>query len=130
MACLTADATGHCRIQHRMTHTDLAYLERFCNGDIKQMQDCIRLYLDGTPALFAQLEERMRSGDAEGLAVVTHGLRPQVHFMGAKELYDVLTAIEECARSAGAQACREQVLRVAELKEKVRAELLAQQDPS
>ncbi len=112
------------------THTDLTLLERFCNGDRQQMQACIRLYLEGTPAMFTQVQEHLQAGDGAGLAGVVHGLRPQVHFMGAQELYDVLTVVEERARTEGAEACRQQVLRAAELQEAVLAELLAQQDPS
>lgn len=106
-----------------MAHIDLAYLERFCKGDRARIEKYIRMYVEASPGLFAQLRERHAQGDAEALAVAAHSLRPQVNYMGAQALFDLLTAIEQLARNAGASACTAQVAEACELNEKVMAEL-------
>ena len=103
--------------------TDLSYLERFCKGDRSRMEKYIRMYLEASPGLFAQLQGRLSIGDAEAMAVSAHSLRPQVNYMGAQELFDLLTAIEQRARTEGANACSEQVADALGLNEKVMAEL-------
>ncbi|MBK8498356.1 MAG: Hpt domain-containing protein [Flavobacteriales bacterium] len=106
-----------------MAATDLGYLERFCKGDRARMEKYICMYLNASPGLFAQLQERLSAGDAEALAVSAHSLRPQVNYMGAQGLFDLLTAIEHRARAEGAEACAAQVAEACDLNEKVMAEL-------
>ncbi len=107
----------------RMAHTELGYLERFCKGDRSRMEKYIRMYLDASPGLFAQLRERQAADDAEALAVSAHSLRPQVNYMGAQRLFDLLTTIEQRARTEGAVACAAQVTEASDLNEIVMAEL-------
>ena len=102
---------------------DLAYLERFCKGDRARMEKYIRMYLDGAPGLFAKLEDRLKAGDGEGLAVAAHSVRPQVNYMGAQRLFDLLTRIEEQARTAGPAACAVDVNGALSLNAIVMAEL-------
>lgn len=106
-----------------MAVIDLGYLERFCKGDRSRMEKYIRMYLDASPGLFAQLQERLSAGDAEALAVSAHSLRPQVNYMGAQPLFDLLTAIELLARAEGAAACASQVEEALGLNAQVMAEL-------
>ncbi len=110
----------------RMAHTDLGYLERFCKGDRARMEKYIRMYLEASPGLFAQLRERQAGGDAEALAISAHSLRPQVNYMGAQRLFDLLTSIEQQARGEGAAACTDAVKEALELNGMVMAELRAQ----
>jgi HPt (histidine-containing phosphotransfer) domain-containing protein len=105
--------------------TDLAYLERFCKGDRARMEKYVMMYLQGAPALYARLTEMLEARDAEGLAVVAHSLRPQVHFMGAQHLLDRLTNLENLARTEGAGACSDLVKEVIGLNGNVMAELKA-----
>ena len=104
-------------------HTDLSYLERFCKGDRARMEKYIRMYLAASPALFAALATKADAGDAEGLAVAAHSLRPQVNYMGAQELFDTLTAIEQRARAKGVDACKELLERLTGMNDAVMAEL-------
>lgn len=105
--------------------TDLAYLERFCKGDRGRMEKYIAMYLQGAPDLFAKLNSALSEGDAEALAVSAHSIRPQVNYMGAQRLFDMLTTLEQRARSEGAAACAALVNEVHDLNEKVMAELQA-----
>ena len=66
---------------------------------------------------------RQREEDAEGLATAAHSLRPQVSYMGAHELFDLLTRIEQCARQQGVAACKEHLSRLSELSDQVMTEL-------
>lgn len=106
-----------------MAYTDLGYLERFCKGDRSRMEKYIIMYLEASPGLFGHLRDRLTAGDAEALAISAHSLRPQVNYMGAQKLYDVLTGIEHRARAEGAAACSTQVDEAFGLNEKVMAEL-------
>lgn len=106
-------------------HIDLDYLHRFCKGDRSRMEWYIRLYLECSPELFGALAAKAGSGDAEGLAVAAHDLRPQVNYVGAQELFDLLTRIEDQAREQGTEACKDQVARIADLNARVLAELEA-----
>ena len=105
---------------------DLAYLERFCKGDRSRMLKYIQMYLHGAPGLFAKLKELLSTGDNEGLAVAAHSLRPQVNYRGAQRIFDLLTLIEDRARTHGATACPAQVDEALGLNELVMTELRAQ----
>lgn len=105
--------------------TDLAYLERFCKGDKVRMEKYLRMYLEGTPTLFNTMQALCTAGDAEALAVAAHSLRPQVNYMGAKRVFDLLTVVEQRARAEGAAACVTEVSEMLALNEKVLAELRA-----
>lgn len=107
-------------------HIDLAYLERFCKGDRSRMEKYMQMYVQGAPDLFAKLKVLFEAGDAEGLAVAAHSLRPQVNYMGAQGLFDLLTSIEQVARANGANACAGRVAEALTLNEHVLAELRAQ----
>lgn len=93
---------------------DLSYLERMCKGDSQRMGRYIALYLQEAPALFEQLQEALRSGNGEVLAVSAHTLRPQVRYMGSNGLFRLLTTLEIRARARGANVCAELVTEACE----------------
>jgi HPt (histidine-containing phosphotransfer) domain-containing protein len=107
------------------THTDLAYLGRFCKEDRSRMERYVHMYLEGAPALFHDLVARLEAGDAEGLAVAAHSLRPQVNYMGAQRVFDLLTKVETEARAQGTAACRAMVNECVDLNAKVMDDLRA-----
>ena len=107
-------------------HTDLAYLERFCKGDRSRMEKYVLMYLQGAPDLFQKLKSLLDSGDGGSLAVAAHSLRPQVNYMGAQRLFELLTMIEDRARGEGATACAPLVQEAMDLNKNVMAELQAQ----
>lgn len=88
---------------------DLDYLKRFCKEDRARMERYVNMYIQGSPALFQDLLAKVEAGDAEGLAVAAHSLRPQVNYMGAQRVFDLLTAIESEARTKGTTACGSKV---------------------
>ncbi len=103
--------------------TDLGYLERFCKGDRSRMEKYIRMYIDASPRLFADLGAKAAAGDANGLAIAAHSLRPQVNYMGAHHLFETLTTIEQKARAEGTAACAVLIDRLPGMNERVLDEL-------
>ena len=108
-----------------MAHIDLDYLSRFCKGDRSRMVKYIRMYLDASPGLFAELASHAASGDAKRLAVAAHSLRPQVNYMGAQVLFELLTRIEHCALEQGTSACSELLAQLPTINAQVATELKA-----
>lgn len=106
-----------------MSVIDLGYLDRFCKGDRDRMEKYIRMYIDGSPHLFADLALKAAAGDADGLALAAHGLRPQVNYMGAHQVFEMLTTIEEKARAKGVAACAELIALLPGMNERVLDEL-------
>lgn len=105
--------------------TDLVYLERFCKGDRSRMEKYIRMYLSGAPDLFEKMNSALAAQDGESLAVAAHSARPQVNYMGAQKLFDLLTVLEQQARADGASTCHALVKDAIDLNDKVMAELRA-----
>lgn len=117
---------GSCAYFHRRMsapHTDLGYLERFCKGERSRIERYIKMYIEASPALFARMVDVGGANDAEELAIAAHSLRPQVNYMGAQGLFDLLTSIEQRARMEGAAACMDMVHEALDLNEKVMTEL-------
>lgn len=108
-----------------MAVIDLGYLERFCRGDRSRVEKYIRMYIDASPGQFADLAAKAAAGDAEGLALAAHALRPQVNYMGAHHLFGTLTTIEQKAREHGAAACAEEIAGSLGMNERVVHELRA-----
>ena len=102
---------------------DLAFLERFCQGDRSRMAKYIRLYLAEAPALFAELQQAADDQNAAQVAASAHDLRPMMHQMGAQRLMDVLTTLEERAKEEEATAMALLVQDVVRMSTEVEAEL-------
>ncbi|MBL7950795.1 MAG: Hpt domain-containing protein [Flavobacteriales bacterium] len=79
-------------------HVDLGFLRRICKGDHARMAEFIRAYLTTAPRLYEDLTEAAQRGDAKALSAATHDLRPQVHYMGAHRLAELLETIDQQAR--------------------------------
>ncbi|MBP8823069.1 MAG: hypothetical protein KBH07_05460 [Flavobacteriales bacterium] len=108
-----------------MPTIDLTRLTAFCTGDRTRMERYIRAYMDAQPDGMAQLKEMLANGDARGVAVVAHSLRPQSTFMGAEVVLEVLTTIEQHARSDDLAACAAPIATLEVLQMAVTAELRA-----
>lgn len=106
-----------------MAIIDLGYLEHFCKVDRDRVEQTIRMDLEASPGLFADLALKAAAGDADGLALAAHSLRPQVNYMGAQHLFEALTAVEQKARAEGVAACAELIARSPGMNANVMAEL-------
>ena len=81
------------------------------------------MYFDGSPGLFADLEAKAAAGDANGLAIAAHSLRPQVNYMGAHHLFETLTTVEQKARADSTVACAGSIAQLPDMNGKVMDEL-------
>lgn len=86
-------------------HIDLSYLERLYKGDRLRMEHWVRIYLEESPEHFRRLQDCLRLGDAEGLAMTAHDIRPLAHYLGAQGMVASLIRIGQEARTSGAAAC-------------------------
>lgn len=84
---------------------DLSYLERLYKGDRARVHAWVNIYLEELPILLARMDTCIRQDDAAGLVQVLHDLRPQAHYLGAREMHDILERMGSEARSRGASAC-------------------------
>ena len=104
-------------------HTDLSSFEHLCNGDQGRVREFVQNYLDATPELMNVLVTLVKVGDGERLAAATHGVLPQVRYLGAQQLLDLLSGIETRSRAEGTAACAALVDEAVALNEKVMDEL-------
>ncbi|HMU14306.1 MAG TPA: Hpt domain-containing protein [Flavobacteriales bacterium] len=84
---------------------DLSYLERLYKGDRARVHAWVNIYLEELPILLARMDTCIRQDDAAGLVQVLHDIRPQAHYLGAREMHDILERMGSEARSRGASAC-------------------------
>ena len=103
--------------------TDLSSLEHLCRGDQERVKEYVQNYLDAAPDLLNVLVTLVKVGDGERLAAAAPSLLPQIRYMGAGQLLDLLTGIGDKARAEGTAACAAQVDEAVALNEKVMAEL-------
>ncbi|MCB0790647.1 MAG: Hpt domain-containing protein [Flavobacteriales bacterium] len=103
--------------------TDIAQLRSLCNGDTARMERYIRMFLQGTPALFEQLRADLDGGDLESLSRNAHGLKPQATYMGAAQLKEDLQRLEQAAHGGDSVDCASLLERCRELHAEVMREL-------
>jgi len=68
-----------------LQHTDLAYLQSFCEGDKDKMQKYIRIFLDSVPLFISKLNVAMKEFDAQEIAAQVHGFKTKFVMMGMEE---------------------------------------------
>jgi CheY-like chemotaxis protein len=68
-----------------LQHTDLAYLQSFCEGDKAKMQKYIRIFLDSVPLFISKLNVAMKEFDAQEIAAQVHGFKTKFVMMGMEE---------------------------------------------
>lgn len=80
-----------------MPVTDLSFLKTFTNGDAVKMKKYIGMFLQGAPHMITQMDDCYSSGNWESLKVTAHSLKPQVGYMGMKQLEQTIKDIEYMA---------------------------------
>ncbi len=81
--------------------TDLAYLEKFCEGDKKRMQKYIDLFLESTPGFISKIHLASDTGDLKEIASQMHGYKTKFLMMGMKEAKDLATDVELLCEQGG-----------------------------
>jgi HPt (histidine-containing phosphotransfer) domain-containing protein len=107
------DASGHDAdtAATRALDTALAQLEETV-GDREFVAELIGDFLAELPAQLLVLREASSQGDAEELHRVAHTLKSNAATFGAEGLADACRALEQAARTVGADDARELVGRV------------------
>jgi HPt (histidine-containing phosphotransfer) domain-containing protein len=78
---------------------DLSNLKTLSNNDEAFIIDMLQTYKRTAPPVFRKMEEFAAGKKFEAAGREAHKLIPGVSFLGAKDLQDVLTHIEEAAKS-------------------------------
>ncbi len=79
--------------------TDLAYLEKFCEGDPVKMQKYIQMFLDAAPLLNSKIMEALATEDYITIANQVHGFKTKLTMMGMAESKDLGNKIELICRA-------------------------------
>ncbi len=82
----------------REDRTDLAYLEKFCEGDRDRMRKYIRMFLDTAPGFMENLTSAMDQKDYNELSSQIHSYKTKWIMMGMSETKDLALAIEMVCR--------------------------------
>ena len=78
--------------------TDLAYLEKFCEGDRKRMQKYIDMFLASAPYFIDSINIALNNGDWFEIASQVHGNKTKLIMMGMNEAIDLGAEIEKQCR--------------------------------
>ncbi len=84
--------------------TNLAYLEKFCEGNRDQMRKYIMMFLDSAPHLIDQIRNAFTKGDAAEIATQVHGFKTRWVMMGMEEAKKRAADLEQlCRQDPGAE---------------------------
>ena len=74
--------------------TNLAYLERFCEGNAEKMKKFIKAYVDSVPAFIRKVTTAAKHNDMARVASQVHAFKPRWMLMGMKKASALGTKIE------------------------------------
>lgn len=78
--------------------TNLAYLERFCEGDARRKEKYIRLFLDSIPGFTFIIEQALEHHDHLEIAAQIHGFKTKLGMMGMSRTQEIGQKIEAACR--------------------------------
>jgi len=81
------------------TPYDLAYLRDFCDGDEAQVQHFIQKFEAQCPLEIERLEAALERQDLEAIYQAAHSFKPQLEFVGWREMAAVIAELEHGARA-------------------------------
>ena len=93
--------------------TDLAYLERFCEGDKIRMQKYIDMFLASAPSMVENLKASLNNNDCREVARHAHGHKAKLIMMGMHEAKELASEIEmQCRQGIGMQSIKINILKL------------------
>ena len=104
--------------------TDLRFLIDFTKGNDEKIKRYIGMYLSSTPQVINEIESLFSESNIESLALKAHSIKPQVQYMGASRLSEVLLQIENiCQKNHNTEQLPELISSARKLNEQVSKEL-------
>jgi CheY-like chemotaxis protein len=95
--------------------TNLEYLSRFCEGDIRRMQKYMSMFTDSAPQLIQKIGESLVGKDYEEIANQVHGFKTKWIMMGMTETEKLAMGIEkECRRGEPGEGIDDSVAKLLE----------------
>lgn len=82
-----------------MVNIDLTFLRTFTKEDPEKIKKYIGMFLRIAPEAIQQMETYLATQDYDALKVNAHSLKPQISYMGIKELEQTIKEIEYQAGS-------------------------------
>ena len=79
--------------------TNLAYLEKFCEGDKKRMNKYIKVYLNALPAFVKNIEAAIAAKDFTEVALHVHSFKPKWMMMGMKHTNELGIKIDQLCKA-------------------------------
>ena len=73
---------------------DLTFIKEFSGGKPERVNKYINMFLQQAPILLDQIKNNHESQNWADLKIAAHSLKPQLKYMGIKELEDTVLSIE------------------------------------
>jgi HPt (histidine-containing phosphotransfer) domain-containing protein len=74
--------------------TDLTFMKGLVNNDNVKLAKYITMFLKATPTMLNTIDKSFEEKDWETLRVTAHSLKPQLSYMGIKQLEETIKTIE------------------------------------
>ncbi|MEP7263225.1 MAG: ATP-binding protein [Bacteroidota bacterium] len=104
--------------------SNLSYLEKFCNGDQKQMQKYIGMFTSTATDLIEKITAALSRNDFEEIANLVHGYKTKWIMMGMNESKELAILIErQCREKMPEKNIKDDVLKLIEQIVSAKAEL-------
>lgn len=81
--------------------TDKTFLKQFTGGKEDKIDKYVGMFLENAPRLLKNLEEGLKTKDLSEIKIAAHSLKPQLTYMGVKEVVSNIFLIEQTAGGAG-----------------------------
>lgn len=82
-----------------LSHTDLGYLEKFCEGNKAKMGKYIQIFLKSAPDLVIRLQTALAIPDYERIASQAHTFKPTLMMMGITTASSLAKTLETICRT-------------------------------
>jgi HPt (histidine-containing phosphotransfer) domain-containing protein len=81
------------------SYCDITYLQNFSGGDNERVKKYINIFLASAPISIQKLNTFYSTSDWNGVRSVAHSIKPQITFMGIKNLDKIIRDLEEYSQT-------------------------------
>jgi HPt (histidine-containing phosphotransfer) domain-containing protein len=95
--------------------TNISYLEKFCQGDKKQMRKYITMFTSTAPELMEKIKAALSTNDFEEIANQVHGYKTKWIMMGMNDCKELAMLLErQCREELPDKSVKANVLKLIE----------------